>query len=91
LTQLLLKFRRCTDLYLSKGIIQPPAKQAERVLAPGDGEAEPGVLKPHTSQPTKWATDETCKNLPTTIFRQLRRLCEIDGRYPRPGFVTAWS
>jgi len=33
------------------------------VLAPGDSEAEPGEPNPNTSQPTKWATDETCKAL----------------------------
>jgi len=30
-----------------------PAKLAERVLAPGDGEAEPGEPKPQTSEPTE--------------------------------------
>jgi len=40
-----------------------PAKLAERVLAPGDGEAEPGGSSPTWSQPTKWATDETCKQV----------------------------
>ena len=38
-----------------------PAKQAERVVAPGDGEAEPGVTSNTRSKPTKWATDETFK------------------------------
>ena len=36
-----------------------PAKRAERVLAPGDGEAEPGETNQTDVQPTKWATDET--------------------------------
>jgi len=59
-----------------------PAKLAERMLAPGDGKAEPGVNCPHPSQPTKWATDEPCKKqsglfitkTPRTFCRPLRRL-----------------
>jgi len=79
-----------------EGPFNQPAKQAKRVLAPGDGEAEPGETEPNTSQPTKWATDETCKKVlhqksPTNICRQLRRLWEIGGRYPRLGFAIAWG
>ena len=45
-------------------IIQQPAKQAVRVLAPGDGEAEPGERTQYASQPTKWATDDMRHNQP---------------------------
>ena len=31
------------------------------------------------------------KNMPTSICRQLRRLFEITGRYPRLGFAIAWG
>ena len=34
-----------------------PAKQAERVIAPGDGEAEPGVTAGNFKEPAKLATD----------------------------------
>src|SRR6185369_10599752 len=34
-----------------------PAKRAERVLAPGDGEAEPGVTATIFGEPAKLATD----------------------------------
>ena len=34
-----------------------PAKLAERVLAPGDGEAEPGVIASNFREPAKLATD----------------------------------
>jgi hypothetical protein len=79
-----------------------PVKLAERVLAPGDGEAEPGEPNAYAPQPTKWATHETCKkaawtrgfcykNTSTIICRQLRRLSEIGGRYPRLGFAIAWG
>ena len=34
-----------------------PAKLAERVLAPGDGEAEPGVTAGNFKEPAKLATD----------------------------------
>jgi hypothetical protein len=43
-----------------------PAKRAERVLAPGEGEAEPGEPNQRTSQPTKWATDNTYKKIART-------------------------
>jgi len=36
-----------------------PARLAVRMLAPGDGEAEPGETQPIYVQPTEWATDET--------------------------------
>ncbi|HYU99452.1 MAG TPA: hypothetical protein VE977_11525 [Pyrinomonadaceae bacterium] len=42
--------------------IQPsnePAEQAERVLAPGDGEAEPGVTATNFQEPAKLATDSS--------------------------------
>jgi len=46
------------------------------VLAPGDGEAEPGEPNPITSQPTKWATDETLQS-PGFIRRILRLMCRL--------------
>ena len=50
-----------------------PAKQAERVLAPGDGEAEPGVTAGNFKEPAKLATDGgrhilLNKNPESTIF-----------------------
>jgi hypothetical protein len=80
-----------------KKSLNQPAKLAERVLAPGDGEAEPGEPNQPKSQPTKWATDETRKNqsglkvFHYTLCRQLRRLSEIGGCYPRLGFAIAWG
>jgi hypothetical protein len=76
-----------------------PAKQADRVLAPGDGEAEPGEPTQSMSQPTKWATDEICQNDSSSSFqntasnicRQLRRLSEIGVHHPRLGFAIAWG
>jgi len=72
------------------------------MLAPGEGEAEPGEPNQHTSQPTKWATDDRYKkiarregfsfqNTPTGICRQLCRLSELAARYPRLGFAIAWG
>ena len=41
-----------------------PAKQADRVIAPGDGEAEPGELpSSKESSPRRWATEGTVKDL----------------------------
>jgi len=37
--------------------LNQPAKQADRVLAPGDGEAEPGVTITNLMEPAKRATD----------------------------------
>ncbi len=34
-----------------------PAKLADRVIAPGDGEAEPGVSAKKLGEPAKLATD----------------------------------
>ena len=34
-----------------------PAKQAARMLAPGDGEAEPGVTGQRENEPAKLATE----------------------------------
>jgi len=77
-----------------KKSLNQPAKLAVRVLAPGDGEAEPGETNQHTFQPTKWVTDETWKTdwtTSATICRRLRRLSKIAGCYPRLGFAIAWG
>jgi hypothetical protein len=34
---------------------------------------------------------QTAWTAQTIIFRQLRRLLEIDGRYPRLGYAIAWG
>ncbi len=41
-----------------------PAKLADRVLAPGDGFAEPGVLEMDSGEPAKLAIDGLVKRLP---------------------------
>jgi len=61
------------------------------MLAPGDGEAEPGEPTPTPAQSTKWATDRMWKkkirlnvfHAATTVCRQLRRLSEMGVRAPQ--------
>ena len=52
------------------GSFNEPAKQAERVLAPGEGEAEPGVRTTNFREPAKLATDasQTMKKLESNLF-----------------------
>ena len=52
-----LKFDAALIDISSKESFNEPAKLAERVLAPGDGEAEPGVTDSHFREPAKPARD----------------------------------
>ena len=45
--------------FVKRESFHEPAKRAERVLAPGDGDAEPGVTASNFREPAKLATDET--------------------------------
>ena len=53
-------------------IFSEPAKQADRVIAPGDGEAEPGEL-PSSKEPSprRWAIEGTVEDLhlPSTYLK----------------------
>ena len=78
-----------------------PAKLADRVLAPGDGEAEPGVTATNFREPAKLATDSSrvlCSEqsrvqdvVARFICRPLRGLGSLLGSFPRLGFAVAWG
>jgi hypothetical protein len=85
-----------------KRSFKQPAKLAERVLAPGDGEAEPGVTATNFREPAKLATDDSrgillIKNLDSKPFfarficRPLCGLGRVGVRFPRLGFAVAWG
>jgi hypothetical protein len=48
--------------------LNQPAKQAERVLAPGDGEAEPGVTDPISKSLRSWRQMVVEVVLPVVTF-----------------------
>ena len=71
-----------------------PAKLAERVLAPGDGEAEPGVIASNFREPAKLATDgsrgsSTCLQVSSVAHFVGWDVCLV--RFSRLGFAIAWG
>jgi hypothetical protein len=74
--------------------LNQPAKLAERVLAPGDGEAEPGVTASNFREPAKRATDGS-RGSPTCLHDSSVApfvgwdVCGV--RFPRLGFAIAWG
>jgi hypothetical protein len=78
-----------------------PAKQAERVLAPGDGEAEPGVTATNFREPAKLATDGgwfffVMKTFESgfSLVSSVAHFVGLDVgwvRFPRLGFAIAWG
>ena len=68
-----------------------PAKRAERVLAPGHGEAEPGVTVTIFPEPAKLATDPGRDIFARFICRPLRGLGCVWVQCPRLGFAIAWG
>jgi hypothetical protein len=68
------------------------------MLAPGDGEAEPGVTATKVKEPAKPATDAKSEFLTSPryfflcfVCRPLRGLVLYCVRYPRLGFAIAWG
>jgi len=68
-----------------------PAQLAARVLAPGDGEAEPGVTATIVGEPAKLATDPSRAIFARFICRPLRGLGCVGFGFPRLGFAIAWG
>lgn len=66
-----------------------PAKRAARVLAPGDGEAEPGVTATIVGEPAELATDPGRAIFARFICRPLRGLGCVWVQFPRLGFAIA--
>jgi hypothetical protein len=80
--------------------LQQARKLAERVLAPGDGEAEPGEpntrLSPRTGRQIKGERKKLGLGFFITIFR-IQSVASFAGslellvRHPRLGFAIAWG
>jgi len=68
-----------------------PAKLAAKVLAPGDGEAEPGVMATIFGEPAQPATDPSRAIFARFICRPLRGLGCVWVLFPRLGFAIAWG
>ncbi|HYU99431.1 MAG TPA: hypothetical protein VE977_11420 [Pyrinomonadaceae bacterium] len=76
-----------------------PAKLAERVIAPGDGEAEPGVTASNFGEPAKLAKDGSrgIERPSVQSFLHVASVAHFVGsdafwvRFPRLGFAIAWG
>ena len=65
--------------------LNQPAKQADRILAPGDGEAEPGVTTPISKSLRSWRqmVVEVVQPVCTFICRPLRGLGRMLVQFPQ--------
>src|SRR4029450_11794572 len=78
----------CSALSVSESSNEP-AKLAERVLAPGDGEAEPGVTATNLREPAQLATDavDARKPLSPSCFSHVSSVAHFVGW----GACWVWS
>ena len=96
----LTRLRRRTDRYVLRESFNEPAKLAKRVIAPGDGEAEPGVTATNFQRACEAGADSSrgyCNEKIESRCLHLSPVAHFMGsdvnciRFPRLGFAIAWG